>query len=40
MISIYYADYVVNHAKQMRHLFVSHEGKKELVVEVYTMKPE
>jgi hypothetical protein len=40
MITIYYARYVVDHAEQMRHLFVAHEGKKTLVVEMNTFEPE
>lgn len=40
MITIYYSHYVVKNAEQMRHLFVDHEGKKELVVNMMTMEPE
>ena len=40
MISIYYAHYVENNAEQMRHLFVDHDGKKPLVVDMMTMEPE
>jgi hypothetical protein len=40
MITIYYSRYVTDHAEQMRHLFVEHEGKKELVVEMMTFEPE
>ena len=40
MITIYYSHYVVKNAEQLRHVFVEHEGKKELVVDVYTMEPE
>lgn len=40
MISIYYARYVDNNAEKMRHLFVDHEGKMELVVDMMTMEPE
>jgi hypothetical protein len=40
MITIYYSNYVVLNAEQMRHLFVDHEEKKELVVDMMTMEPE
>ena len=40
MITIYYSHYVVNNAEQFRHLFVEHEGKKELTVEVQEMTPK
>ncbi|CAF1644968.1 unnamed protein product [Adineta ricciae] len=40
MINIYYARYVVDHAEQMRDLFVEHTGKKELVVAIDAMEPD
>jgi hypothetical protein len=40
MITIYYSRYVDDNAEKMRHLFVDHEGKKELVVKMMTMEPE
>ncbi|CAF1316392.1 unnamed protein product [Rotaria sordida] len=40
MITIYYSRYVDDNAEQMRHLFVDHEGQKELVVEIMRMEPE
>jgi hypothetical protein len=40
MITIYYSVYVVDNAEQLRHLFVDHEGKKTLSVEIRTMEPE
>jgi hypothetical protein len=40
MITIYYSIYVVDNAEQLRHLFVDHEGKKKLAVEIWTMEPE